>query len=807
MSFQPLKPEIAAKVLELRTHASENQIWAAEASIMKENSKKMSHRILLLTECGLYIIKKSRIKPYELSKTESIFSLSGCQIIKDHTISVNFKDTNYTFVLPETGALLENLFRVYRSITWNLNTDNVKEISTIKEAQSYPMPNDRPPNVMLYRYISAAIDHDMQIEKEAVDLITKFELHPRKVILLSNFNLQSPAPLFFALSLEPDLRTIILDNFSPNNLGIIISYILVSTNKFTNLTLKNYDQVNLKGMLTRRSDFNSCNMINIQSCKPDFIHSFLSSIRNAAYSITSFVFQDLLISDSNCPLLLKALQSFAFFANLSAIAFINAQCELPLMEYIVQILRAKDTIKQLIVENCGIDVCQILSQIYQISHNLQTLSLRRNYGHFVLSEEEKISFSIMHLDIGDCEFTAKALTAFLHSLCRWSRKLPFVLDIDHTHLNTAWNEVMSHLPMESLRSVITELNMSNNVMDSSSFEQFLAFLATQSPLLTTSPYKLMYLSLSSCFVDQVSDCISQLLRFCMMREIWGLAISDLITSTNADLMDSILTQLNQIRGLVSLDISGNYIQSSAAQNLLKFVRDSTSIAEIAFDRCGILDSEQMLYLYECLILSPHLLGFQKPIEDLKPISHYSETKKINNLLRNKRQHSTTSQRLTLYLSLFKDFSTRVISNRITTNELAEDNPLFEQNFINPIPSLFTLNSSVTSDVDIDPLATMVTEYLSTSGKYGIVPPTAPPTQPPNSHFALPPIFATMQPYTDKDPAFKFDESLVDFQFLSSQFSSRILQNANKISIKDSQQQSKINYKQYSLLPIYASEQQ
>lgn len=882
MTNSPIKPEVQEKLLELRTHPSETQQWAGEAELVKETKK--SNRYLLLTECCLYIIKKTTTK-YEISKKESIFNLLLCSV-NEQQVTIHFHNVQFTgslspsynqqnsnmnsptnlkmnsinkrvyiFDLQESTAFMENIYRVFRNIMWNVNTNFIHDIVEISDPQYLEIKRkskpheefDRPQNILLFRYIAASISKDSAIEKEACEVVSNYDSNPKKSITLSNFNLAIPQPLFFVLTMESNIRSIVLDNFSPQILGLILYWIFSASNKFLCVTLKNYENAVFKGLVNRRSPLNECNTLFFVHCSSDFIQFCLSGFKNASFSISTLVLQDLKLSDTVTPLLLKALQTFSFTSKLESLSFIDLQSELPLFEFLIQLLKNRENspLKQLIVENCGIDVCQLISQISalctstmgtglseQLSTNepcLQILSLRRNYGRYIFGRDDFIPMSVMHLNVGDCEWTPESLNALLHAICRWKRPLPFALDIDHARVSS-WSTVFSHLPVEGLRSVITELNMSNNVMDPTCFEQFLSFLATQSQLLTNSPSKLMYLNLSSCFVDKVSNCITQLLRFFLMREIWGLSLCDIITPANADVMDNLLNQLTDIQGLVSLDIRGNFVQDSASQCLLRFVRDSSSIAELAFDRCGITDTDQLLYLYESLLLSPHIISFQKPLEDIKPISHKNEAKRISNLLKMKSKRSTVNERLSLYLTLFSNFTTRLVSPIINITAAAEAEPekrlpspsipiptnspstptvtfavgkkvpramfsigsgqsigfdnertcnellLYENIFTSPVKNLFAQFGDKSNDSREDPLASIVTENIVTCGKHGIVPPTTPPMKPPQNKFELPSIFATMQPLDDKnDQTFNINESSMEFINLQSTFSAFLME--------------------------------
>ena len=202
MTNSPLKPEIQEKIFELRTHPSETQQWAGEAELVKESKK--SNRYLLLTECCLYIIKKTTTK-YEISKKESIFNLLLCSA-SDHEITIQFHNIQFTgsispiynpqgsnvnspsnikmnsinkrvyvFDLQESAALMENIYRAFRNIMWNVNTNLIHDIAEITDPQYLEIKRkskpheefDRPQNILLHRYIAASISKDSAVEKEA----------------------------------------------------------------------------------------------------------------------------------------------------------------------------------------------------------------------------------------------------------------------------------------------------------------------------------------------------------------------------------------------------------------------------------------------------------------------------------------------------------------------------------------------------------------------------------------------------------------------------------------------------------------
>jgi hypothetical protein len=364
----------------------------------------------------------------------------------------------------------------------------------------------------------------------------------------------------------------------------------------------------------------------------------------------------------------------------------------------------------------------------------------------LLPPDGRLPPSLVSLDVGASEWTADALVRFLTGVCQEGSKLPLALKLDRSRLNCSWHEPLSRLPLDLLKPVITELDLTGNEIDNVSISGLLAFLNTQSPLLTQSAHKLTYLSVSDCFHTNVPNCVQLLMEFLGKRELWGLAIGDTCDENKADIVNVLIEQLRQIEGLTSLDLTGNFLQESAVTSLLEFLRDSPSIAEIAYDRSGITNPDQMLYLYENLVSSHHILAVNRPISDLKPIAHWAEAKRIQARLANRRSFATPQQRLSLYLSLFGDFEARVVPPCIWPDvETGEDEPLVDVPFVNRIPSLI-MAASRPSEAGVDPLAAMVVEYVATTGKFGIVPPTAPPPDSaPATPLQFPAVFGTIAP--------------------------------------------------------------
>ena len=790
MSFVPLRPDAIAKILELRKDPSENKQWAGEVIYIVDGKKE--NKYVLLTECCLYILTKSMLRlSFEVNQVESIFDLVEASVEKDE-LTLKFKTNSYLLVLPESASLMNLIFTQYRYLLYQVNVATISSISAIPAADKIEQPQKRPEHILLHRYIAASIQKKTEIEKPVVQLFTNFDANPRKSFTFSNFELQNSAAVFLALSMEGNIRYIIFDNFSPQNLGPIVVWVLTNANRYFDVTFKNYQTAEITGLATRRSPHNHVNTVNIIKCQSDFVAKFLTALKSATYSIESLVVQQVDFSEQLNKQFVQALQNYSLFTNLITLEFKECKCQPSFPDFALNIVRSKQTLRSLRMEACGIDVCQMIIEMSRAQSALQCISLRRNIGKQAMSIDEPVAQSILAIDVGECEWTADALTSFFTSMCRWTRKMPLALIMDSCKPNKVWGQVFSSLPVESFRPVITELNLSGNNFDSRTFEKLLRFLDTQSPLLSGSQTKLMHLALSKCFRDEeVDNCLEQLTRFFSVRELWGLEICDICDATKNDVLTKFISSLNDIQRLTSLNIAGNVLSQQSARALINFIQESLSIAELSMDRSGIRESDQLVWLYDTLLSSTHILSFNRPIEDLAPIAHFNEVKKINSKLAMKRQLCTTLQRLSLFLSLSGDFATRVPRPIEAENDDAAIDQgntselLFEQNFVNPVPSLFTLASLTNVDMSVDPLASMVTEYIVTSGRYGIVPPTAPPPEGPKTQFALPVIFATMQLADEIEPddeECEFDPNENDLSELSAMLGAKLKEDAPQLSV-------------------------
>lgn len=736
--FVPLKPEIVQRILDQRIDEHETQQWVGEALEVEETKKKV--RYLLLTEICLYVIDKS----FKQRRTYSLLDFLSISTTSD-SILIDVSNKKYHFILPDSAALMTNVFLQLRKLSYALSSTQLGLISPIcrlPEFQSQPVITKRPPNLLLTRYLSSCISKNIQPDQFIMEEFIKYDEDPQCILRLVNSELVDSVSAMFCLTLECYIRNISLDNFSPNIFGSTLSWILTSENRFQSLDLYHYDNADFTGIIDNRSPFNKVRIIRFHYCSTAFVTNFLFATRAVNYTIDTIIFDNIQFDQECSSLLIHNLQKVTFFSALKGLAFLSCSyIGTPFCNFANQCIQSSEKLETFTADNCDIDVCNMLLEIIQNDVKIQHISLRKNFGKTVIRNDDLlISNSTLTVDVGECEWTEESLISFISSICRKLRRSPLALILDHTNIEDEWSEIFERLPIESYMPILTELNISWNKFDDRAFSLFLNFLETQSPIMSISKTKLMHLNISHCFGENVDANLKKLLTFFSKRELWGLEICGCPPTP----------ELIEITGLHALNIGDNDFDRTSINNLNRFINDSTTISELGLNNIRFQDVKAMMQFYTNILAHSKILAFS-PLKSLyTEYGTYPETQHIKDFLSNKRKFSTTVQRISLFLGLAGDFSTYVSKSLQLTEvdqSVAEGSRpsslLINVDFKKGVQSLFTLATKSNVDVSVDPVAGMVAEYVATSGRYGIVPPTAPPTEPPNTEFLMPSIFATM----------------------------------------------------------------
>lgn len=785
MEFQRLKPEVIEQILNLRNSQDEIPLWYNEVQNYEDSTwdekkpPKPKKCYILLTNICIYIF----IKDLRGETTKEIFSYFDVQDVAmahNNILVLKFKSKTFYFIIPDSGALVTNLMKHLKVLSWNTAPGQIfslKEISSKQIFKDTPNIIQRPESLTLTRYLALCVWKEVSPDPIIIDMFKKFELDPRTKVHLPETEIPSPITVILPLSIEPFVRNITFEKFSSENLGQALNCVLSNQNKFQSLELYHYENADIKGLNARRSLFNHLDVIRIHSCATNFVKSFFESIQTVNYSIDTIVFKDIKFDSETANKFAECLQSSTFFTSLRSVAFINCQCTgMSFSDFSIKCVKSGSQFENFTLDNCFIDINDILMEMAKSETPIRHISLRKNSSFSIIGHDDAIlNPSVISLDVGDSEWTEEAFISFISAVCRKHRRLPLSLAIDSSRIDASWCEIFERLPSESFLPVITELNFSYNYLDEKSFQRLLEFLETQTPLQSHSNKKLKHLNISHCFKQSKEQenetiCIPYLIDFFAKRDLWGIEICGV--SPRQEFID--------IHDLHVLNIGDNEFNDNDIATLQKFVEDSPTLTELGLNNIQCKDVRTLIHFYETMLGYPKILGFSRLNSFFQQYGQFSDTKSIKSLLNSKRNMSTSRQRLNLFLTLSEEFSIKAADEvqlrdtDMSVNDMSlRSSLLCHTQFKNPSPSLFTLATLNTFDVSVDPVASMVAEYVETSGKNGLVPPTAAPQQEPNGLMKLPSIFSTMEIEDEDETTIDIDPTNSENQEISRHISAEI----------------------------------
>ncbi|KAH0786821.1 hypothetical protein GPJ56_009198 [Histomonas meleagridis] len=749
MSLDDVTTDEIQKLMEKISSKEEKAQYASEALVVYDDDEKHKPKVhhLLTTECCFYQFDKDKGLEADPISTDSLFELTEIQI-KNEDFIIKFKTTQYHLSLNEPFKLMVNIYTNHKALYWGVHSNQIpRSSSSLLQNNFYQaadMPLQRPENLLLIRYVGLCVAKHLSPEPEIIQIFKDYQENPRRILHLSNFDLQTVTPTMFSLLLEGNLRSITLDNFGVHNFGAVLNWILTNQSKLISVDLKNYETANFKGISNKRSSFNNVSTIRIHDCTTQFILDFFTAMKSVYYKIDTLIFENIRFDETTTELIVTSFQTYNFFSSITSLAFISCTCNnISFNEFASQIIQSLEKLSNIHIENCSVDVCDMLTVIAQTDSSVQNICLRKNFASSVISHEQHvIPQSILSLDFGNCDFNTDSLISLISGICHRTRRLPLALAINAITIDTTWVDVFERLSSESLLPVLTELNISNNEFDKNAFKAFLKFLETQSPITSKSQQILQHLNISKCIPEKnTKSSMDMLLDFLSSRKLWGLEACGI----KPDI------RYKDIPCLYSLNIGDNKMDDETKSIIFDIIQQAPSLAELGVDSLEFSDVKEAVEFYNNVLGYPKIISFDQPKKLIDENIRYNEVKRMKESFNKKRQFSTVNQRLSLYLALASEFSIRVPQpiSFVDFDESTKEGSnvsflLSESKFNNPIPSLFTLANMNNVDVSVDPIAAMVSEYVSTSGRFGTIPPTAPPVEQAKDKFTLPSIFASME---------------------------------------------------------------
>ena len=750
------------KLTSLMEYKDESHVWAARGYQKVRNKQK--ERYFMVTTIGFYIFQYN--KNNEDIKVHSVKSLvtfkeAGFNKYNDVIAKFEARESTVHMIIEKPNDFMKAIYVQHDILLWSTIPQVVPGFSNPEIKTPVDSIKERPHEIMTLRYLAFCMSRDVEVDKKLLVRIKEFDEDPEDVFVLPQMETENFAPAMLAILLEPLINNIVFDNFCSNNIGFPLCFVFANPSKIKQITLKNYNEVSTFTKLkAKRHSYNQLSQINIVECNEKFIIDFLEATIPLSFTIDVFRFRNCEFTPSFTSKFLKAIENYQVFSNLASLEFVR--CSVTIESFRTfgrDIIKGAPSLKNLTLKDDSLDVCGFLDDIFKTGFKTQSLCLTDNEATNLFEFNDPPPEDLLFLDVSNCKWVSESLKNFFTGITRKERQNPLSLWIENVDFEdsiSGWEEMIASMDFSIMKVAITEINLSHNSFSVSAFEAILNLLNTQFPIFSKVTTRLRYLALSYCFSEaDVEACLKKLWEFLSMRDLWGLEIRGNIKKDQSKFLGDFISQCVSLDGFTAIDLYDNIIDKDTALEILQFVHDSKSIAEICVDQMGLESKDDIIWFYQSLVMSSHILAINKPIDDMEKYMKEPELKRFAKKLRMKRDVCSFSQRISLFLSLAGDYSTRFVSvtdNNIRSNDQKDSYQLLrDAHFINPTPNLFTVLSQQKYDnVEVHPLASLVTEYVATSGKYGIFPPTEPPTDQPRKPLVLNPIYASVPPVEDQE---------------------------------------------------------
>jgi hypothetical protein len=205
------------------------------------------------------------------------------------------------------------------------------------------------------------------VDEAISKLYGAFDASPRRTVRfeeVGDSELDAYATVF-PLTLEPDVRTVVLVwSFRPN-IGSVLNWLIVKPNRLRSLEFSAYDMaVSVKGLETRRASPYRLGTVRFVTCAPEFIVSFLMAVKRASFSLHSVVFKTVRWMEAAVQMLRNCLQGGTVFQDLAGLAFVACSIQDDHFRAVVQrVIQAKNSLVSLRIENCGVEIPEVPSSI------------------------------------------------------------------------------------------------------------------------------------------------------------------------------------------------------------------------------------------------------------------------------------------------------------------------------------------------------------------------------------------------------------------------------------------------------------
>ena len=550
----------------------------------KFQDKKMKNASLLITNLGLFFLKKTSIlKNLKEWNFISYLDMTEFEFINETRIICKYKSNHKCLIeYSNISEIIDICLTSYLSLYYHSPKFKPLIFSGFPTNYDQSFPESPIPNLLSIRYLAQCIRFGNRYCDSTLMIFEEFEKTTKYSIFLNDKCLSPNNYRIISFPLiHLQIQAIRFSGYSP----YITMKILLKIMKYNK---------NLKAVSFQNYSFLYFNKFHFKDC-------FMPSVM-------SWNFSKLNINDK---LFEEFISSFEFYrGEIQQLTLSNMQLSKKLSINIcnkIKNIHCMKTIEELILDKININNNDSSSiEIYEIFLNTfqrflsfhrlvvtsweQTINIETKHKCFLLDKmtsikqivfskfnlnniHENINFpsNMINFEFNECMFTSTSLFLILQSLTNHPNK--FVLSLNNININE-WSKFYLQSKNLTTLTKLIEFDWSGNPIPNDFISTFLNIFINRD---------IKFLSISDCFTKQQIPQLKQFLIELSKTKIWGLEIKGWKPETTFKTMIiDILPELGMIKTLEHLNLSNHQFTRTAAHSVVKTM-ESLKISELIID--------------------------------------------------------------------------------------------------------------------------------------------------------------------------------------------------------------------------------
>ena len=624
-------------------------VYAAQEVVKFHRNGGKADRIIIVTSGAFYVIRKKNLnlnRP-DLRDIYSIVSLRKISYIEPDNLTVFFGENEFNFRSPDALSIGQILVNQFAVIMYQVPGIEIPIIESTPQSALKPPHeiNFRPASLFQVRMIVLAHHYNTKFPLQNVRAFREWDhKHSGPFKIDGSFEHNGAIQaLAHTISWDTDLKSLIIDNFAPDQLGLFVSTIFKYSFALTSLSIENMKSaINTDFEFGGRED-SAIRNITFKATHPNIISAFFNALEKFNGRIKSLVISECNIHSEELIDLFQAITTFPCFMKLQYL-YLNKLSinDFPLEEFSAMIskLRVLSSIRINEIDIEGSDLLGSILKNAQLPRHVEVTGIK-----FAVPTPLELPESVTHLNISNNEFTVESFSKLIKSILSKQKSAPLFLTASNIK-GASTKQFLRHISDSNILPLIYELDWSGNRLSPKDMKAFLNFLKTQT--------NIKFLTIERCISheDQPDRTFQFLSEFLKTHPIEGLS---LLFDSSSPVQVELLTFIQSITGLAgikSLRMVNSQLRDSGIEQILKFAQESPDINELDIDGLDASNPIDLIRLYNGLLMNPKIVSLTIPVKDINSLginkdNMQPEIKKMLLALKTKKVPKNAAQRLAL----------------------------------------------------------------------------------------------------------------------------------------------------------------